>query len=45
MSVRYMSMVWEYSQHKGVQLLLLLAIADHCNDDGLAYPSIGRLAK
>ena len=45
MSVQHMHLVWEYSQHKGMQLFLLLSIADHCNDEGICYPSIGRLAK
>ena len=45
MSVRIMTQVWEKSQHKGSELLLLLAIADNANDQGLAYPSTKTLAK
>ncbi len=45
MSIRIMSLVWERSQHKGSELLLLLAIADNANDQGVAYPSIRTLAK
>jgi helix-turn-helix protein len=45
MSMRMMTLVWEKSQHKGSELLLLLAIADNANDQGIAYPSIGTLAK
>lgn len=40
-----MTLVWEKSQHKGSELLLLLAIADNANDQGLAYPSIKTLAR
>lgn len=44
MSVRVMSYVWELSQAKGSQLLLLLAIADYAGDDGLAWPGLETLA-
>jgi len=40
-----MSYVWEHSRHKGSDLLLMLAIADHADDNGVAYPSIPRLAQ
>jgi len=41
-----MSDVWEHSPASGSELLLLLAIADFCHDDGTgAWPSIQRLAK
>lgn len=39
-----MSHVWEHSICKGSQLLLLLAIADHANDEGIAWPGIESLA-
>jgi hypothetical protein len=45
MSIAIMTQVWQHSQHKGSELLLLLAIADNANDQGLAYPSIRTLAK
>jgi DnaD/phage-associated family protein len=45
MSIKYMSMVWEHSKHDGSKLLVLLALADHANDDGVCWPSIPRLAK
>ena len=45
MSLRMMTLVWEKSQHKGSELLLLLAIADNANDQGIAYPSIKTLTK
>jgi hypothetical protein len=40
-----MTLVWEKSQHKGSELLLLLAIADNTNDQGVAFPSINTLAR
>jgi hypothetical protein len=41
-----MSWVWDHSKSRGAQRLVLLAIADHANDDGLdAYPSVTRLAR
>ena len=45
MSMRMMTQVWERSQHKGSELLLMLAIADNANDQGVAYPSKKTLAK
>jgi hypothetical protein len=45
MSIAIMSRVWAESQHKGSELLLLLAIADNANDQGVAYPSVRTLAK
>lgn len=45
MSVGVMSWVWKHSEARGTQLLVLLAIADHCQDDGHgAYPGIESLA-
>jgi DNA-binding transcriptional regulator YhcF (GntR family) len=44
MSIKAMSWVWDQSPDKSTRLLLLLAIADHCNDEGECYPSIKRLA-
>jgi hypothetical protein len=43
MSVRIMSQVWELPHLATGERLLLLAIADHCNDDGFCYPSAERL--
>ncbi len=44
MSIMVMSHVWRSSRHKGSDLLLLLAIADFANDEGVAYPSVKTLA-
>ena len=40
-----MTKVWETSPQKGTALLLLLAIADFANDDGMAWPGIATLSK
>jgi hypothetical protein len=45
MSIKVASFVWEHSAQKGAALLLLLALADHANDDGICWPSIKRLAE
>jgi hypothetical protein len=46
MSIEVMTHVWKHSKHKGSCLLVLLAIADHCHDDGAgAFPSVWALAK
>ena len=37
--------VWKHSPHNGSELLMLLAIADHANDEGVAWPSIPTLAE
>lgn len=44
MSIALMSAIWKASPAKGSGLLLLLAIADFANDDGVAYPAIATLA-
>lgn len=44
MSIRIMTEIWEYSPSTGTELLMMLAIADHANDDRECWPSIARLA-
>ena len=45
MSIQVMDWVWKHSSHGETALILMLAIADHCNEDGGgAYPSITALA-
>ncbi len=39
-----MSRVWAESTHTGSALLMLLAIADHANDDGVCWPAVETLA-
>lgn len=43
MSLRIMTDVWELDLSQRLKFVLL-AFADHANDDGYCYPSIGRIA-
>jgi hypothetical protein len=45
MSIKVMTAVWAKSKQKGSALLLLLAIADHADETGKAYPSVDTLAE
>lgn len=45
MSVRTITRVWDHSKQSSTDLLLLLAIADHADDDGVCWPGIARLAQ
>lgn len=45
MSVKVSAAVWERSRHTGADLLTLLAIADFCDDAGVAWPSMSKLAR
>ncbi|HOW92523.1 MAG TPA: hypothetical protein PK883_09425 [Anaerolineaceae bacterium] len=45
MSIEVMTRVWKKSQEKGSRLLLLLAIADHTDEFGFAWPGIALLAE
>jgi hypothetical protein len=45
MSIRLMTRVWDETRFKGTDLLILLCLADHANDDGLCWPSYQTLAK
>lgn len=45
MSIAVMSHVWSLSLLGGTELLLLLAIADFADNEGVAYPSVATLAK
>lgn len=42
MSVRIMSAVWDLDLPQG-EKIVLLALADHADDDGVCYPSIDRI--
>ena len=44
MSIKVMTNVWSHSTQKGGCLLLLLALADFSNDEGLCWPSVSTLA-
>lgn len=45
MSIKVMSMVWEREGLSPTHRLILLALADHADDDGVCYPSIARLRR
>lgn len=45
MSVRVMSKVWEQAPYSEGTLLVLLALADWSDDDGLCWPKISQIAK
>jgi hypothetical protein len=45
MSIKLMSRVWDDTRFKGTELLVLLCLADHANDEGLCWPSYTTLAK
>jgi hypothetical protein len=45
MSIKIMSQVWQNASVDGRRLLVLLAIADNCNDDGMCYPSNKHIAR
>lgn len=45
MSIKLMAQVWDEAKSSGSELLVLLALADHANDNGVCWPSIPRLAK
>lgn len=44
MSIRLMSRVWDETRFKGTDLLVLLCLADHANDDGICWPAYDRIA-
>lgn len=44
MSIKRMAEVWENSPEKGGALLVLLALADYANDEGVCWPSMATLA-
>lgn len=46
MSIHAIDLIWKRSEHKGSNLLVLLAVADHADpEDGTAYPGIDHLAQ
>ena len=40
-----MSLVWEHGPADKAEVLVLLAIADYCNDDGECWPSVASIAR
>ena len=45
MSIKFMTDVWKFSKAKSGDLLVLLALADFSNDEGLSYPAIPTLGR
>ena len=45
MSISLMARVWAESKAEGGSLLVMLALADWCNEDGMCWPSIPKLAE
>ena len=45
MSIKVSSEVWKGSRNKSGNLLVLLALADHANDQGFAWPGVPLLAR
>lgn len=45
MSIKIMSWVWDHGPSDGTETLVLLALADFCDDDGRCYPSMRRIAE
>lgn len=45
MSIKVITLVWDKSEHKGNNLLTLLALADNANDDGYCWPGLDNIAK
>lgn len=45
MSVRVMSWVWDHGPEDQAELLVLLALADFCNDAGECWPSMSAIAR
>jgi DnaD/phage-associated family protein len=45
MSIKVMSWYWDNSELEGNDLLLILALADWCNDEGFCYYGMKRIAK
>jgi hypothetical protein len=45
MSIKVTTEVWQGSRHKSGNLLVLLALADHADDQGKAWPGVALLAR
>jgi hypothetical protein len=45
MSIKVATQVWNGSRHKSGDLLVLLALADHADDQGKAWPGIPLLGR
>jgi hypothetical protein len=45
MSIKVMTEVWDESPEKGAKLLVLLALADRANEDGVCWPRMSKVAE
>lgn len=45
MSIKIMAEVWDNAEVEGASLLVLLALADYANDNGICWPAVGTLAR
>jgi len=45
LSIKIMSAVWESGPPDKAEILVLLAIADYCNDDGECWPAVSSIAR
>ena len=45
MAIKVMTQVWENGPQDKMERFVLLALADHCNDEGHCYPSLDLLQK
>jgi hypothetical protein len=45
MSIELTNAVWKHSRQKSGGLLVLLALADYANSEGIAYPAVSTLAR
>jgi hypothetical protein len=45
MSINIMNKIWTQSVAAGPELLLLLAIGDRCDDEGICWPGLNKLAE
>jgi hypothetical protein len=45
MSIRAMQAVWDHSAQQGSRLLLMLALADYADDEGMSWPKLATLAQ
>ena len=43
MSIKVSSWIWDHSPQKGAELLMLLALADNANEQGVCWPGIDNL--
>lgn len=45
MSIRMMTRIWDDTSFRGTDLLVLLCLADHANDEGVCWPSYATIAR